>query len=288
MALAGVVDPEIPVLTIAELGILRGVEVADGRVTVSITPTYSGCPAIDVICTDIVAAVTLAGCDDVSVETVFDPAWTTDWMSDRAKDKLAGIGIAPPGAVAAAVVAPVLCPRCSSSETSTLSEFGSDPMQSSDAVPKLWRSRSTSSKPSEMTTLEFYELEISDVQRETDEAVSITFDVPASLTETFRYLPGQHVTVRAMIDGEDVRRSYSICSNANSGTLRIGIKRLGGGAFSTYATNDVTVGDRIDVMPPIGEFTITVDPGGVAPLLRHRRREWHHAGSLSGVDRVGF
>jgi ring-1,2-phenylacetyl-CoA epoxidase subunit PaaE len=97
----------------------------------------------------------------------------------------------------------------------------------------------------------------------TDEAVALTFDVPDDLAELYRYLPGQHVTLKLMIDGEDVRRSYSICANANDGTLRVGIKRLRGGTFSTYATTSLRPGDVIEVMPPVGEFTISPDQAAV-------------------------
>jgi ring-1,2-phenylacetyl-CoA epoxidase subunit PaaE len=106
----------------------------------------------------------------------------------------------------------------------------------------------------------FHPLRIAEVHPETDEAVSVTFDVPPALADEFRYLPGQHVTLRAMIDGEDVRRSYSICANAVSGALRVGIKRLAGGAFSTFATTRLNSGDTLDVMPPVGEFTLSPDP----------------------------
>ncbi len=105
----------------------------------------------------------------------------------------------------------------------------------------------------------FHPLRVVEVAPETDDAVSITFDVPEELAEAFRYLPGQHVTVRAVIDGEDVRRSYSICANANTRKLRVGVKRLPGGAFSTYATGTLRAGDVLEVMPPVGEFTITPD-----------------------------
>lgn len=122
--LEGVVDPEIPVLTIADIGILRDVEVSEaGSVVVAITPTYSGCPAMDVIRADILAALGDAGFEDAEVRTVFSPAWTTDWMTDAARAKLAEFGIAPPGAVAEP--SPVLCPRCSASAIHTVSEFGS-------------------------------------------------------------------------------------------------------------------------------------------------------------------
>lgn len=106
----------------------------------------------------------------------------------------------------------------------------------------------------------FHSLRVVEVVAETDDAVSVTFDVPAELAEEYRYLPGQHVTLRALIDGHDVRRSYSICANANSGKLRVGIKKLHGGAFSTYATTELRAGDHLDVMPPVGEFTIDPDP----------------------------
>lgn len=130
-----------------------------------------------------------------------------------------------------------------------------------------------------MSELVFHPLRVVEVNRETDEAVSVTFDVPPDLADTFRYLPGQHVTLRAVIDGEDVRRSYSICANANSGKLRVGIKRLEGGVFSTYATTRLKAGDVLDVMPPVGEFTIVPDPdrearygaiaagSGITPIL---------------------
>lgn len=106
----------------------------------------------------------------------------------------------------------------------------------------------------------FHPLRVVEVRTETDDAVSVTFDVPPALAGTFRYLPGQHVTVRALVDGEDVRRSYSICANANSGKLRIGVKRLPGGTFSTYITTRLSAGDVLDVMAPVGEFTIDPDP----------------------------
>jgi ring-1,2-phenylacetyl-CoA epoxidase subunit PaaE len=108
--------------------------------------------------------------------------------------------------------------------------------------------------------VEFHPLIVEAVDSLTDESVAVTFRVPDELRDAFRYQPGQHVTVRREIDGKDVRRSYSICANANRGTLRVGIKRLAGGAFSTWATEHLTPGDVIDVTPPVGEFTIDPDP----------------------------
>lgn len=111
-----------------------------------------------------------------------------------------------------------------------------------------------------MVSVEFHPLRVAAVDALTDDAVAITFDVPNHLTDRFRYLPGQHVTIRADVDGEDVRRSYSVCANANEGILRVGVKRLDGGAFSTWATSRLIPGATLDVMPPVGEFTITPDP----------------------------
>jgi len=130
-AVAAVPDPEIPVLTIADLGILRGVEVdGDGRVTVTITPTYSGCPAMDAIRADVVAACAHAGWYDVEVVTVLSPAWTTDWMSETGRRKLTEYGIAPPEPRGRAdrpvlVRLSVRCPQCGSPDTRELSRFGS-------------------------------------------------------------------------------------------------------------------------------------------------------------------
>ncbi|HEX2153198.1 MAG TPA: 1,2-phenylacetyl-CoA epoxidase subunit PaaE [Acidimicrobiia bacterium] len=109
-------------------------------------------------------------------------------------------------------------------------------------------------------SVEFHPMRVAAVDPLTDDAVAVTFEVPPRLADRFRYLPGQHVTVKAEIDGRDVRRSYSVCANANGGSLRVGIKRLEGGAFSTWATNRLQPGDLLEVMPPVGEFFIEPDP----------------------------
>jgi ring-1,2-phenylacetyl-CoA epoxidase subunit PaaD len=122
--LAGVTDPEIPVLTIEDIGILRGVDLLDdGRVLVQITPTYSGCPAMEVIKEDI-RAVLAEGGYDTEVSMTFMPPWTTEWMSDEGKRKLAGFGIAPPRSELT-ITDEVLCPQCGSGRSKVVSEFGS-------------------------------------------------------------------------------------------------------------------------------------------------------------------
>jgi len=111
-----------------------------------------------------------------------------------------------------------------------------------------------------MSRLEFHELRVTEVTPLTQDAIAVTFDVPPELETTFDFIPGQHVTVRALLDEVDVRRSYSICAPAGSGKLRVGIKRLPGGAFSTHATTQLNAGDVLEVMPPVGEFIIDIDP----------------------------
>lgn len=111
-----------------------------------------------------------------------------------------------------------------------------------------------------MPELQFHELRVTELAPLTDDSIAITFDVPPELESTFDYIPGQHVTVRKVLDGEDVRRSYSICAPAGSGKLRVGVKKLPGGAFSTFATEQLRAGDVLEVMPPVGEFTIDIDP----------------------------
>jgi ring-1,2-phenylacetyl-CoA epoxidase subunit PaaD len=133
-AAASVRDPEIRVLTIAELGILRDVAVRDGHVTVTITPTYAGCPAMDVIRADIAAALHRAGYDDVEITTVLSPAWSTDWIDPAGLAKLAAAGIAPPGKTVRLSLS-VRCPHCASPDTELISRFGST------ACKALWRCR---------------------------------------------------------------------------------------------------------------------------------------------------
>jgi ring-1,2-phenylacetyl-CoA epoxidase subunit PaaE len=108
--------------------------------------------------------------------------------------------------------------------------------------------------------LGFYPLAVADIRRETPRALSVAFAVPPHLAEAFRFIPGQYLTLRAIVDGEDVRRSYSICSGIDDRELRIAIKRLDGGAFSAFVHDGVARGDVVDVMPPMGRFTHIPDP----------------------------
>jgi ring-1,2-phenylacetyl-CoA epoxidase subunit PaaD len=137
---AAVVDPEIPVLTIADLGVLRDVAVNDGCVEVKITPTYSGCPAMNMIALEIELALEREGFSKPKIHTVLSPAWTTDWMSDDGRRKLREYGIAPPAPSSSRRalfgIQQVACPQCGSQNTEVLSEFGST------SCKALWRCKS--------------------------------------------------------------------------------------------------------------------------------------------------
>ena len=131
---ATVCDPEIPVLTIADLGILRNVAVTEtGKAIVTITPTYSGCPAMDAIRDDLKTAFAKEGYQDVEVDLVLAPAWSTDWMTEQGKQKLQEYGIAPPTGKSHAarhagpirLTMAVKCPQCASLNTKELTRFGS-------------------------------------------------------------------------------------------------------------------------------------------------------------------
>jgi len=121
-------DPEIPVLSITDLGILRSVEISDEKVTVKITPTYSGCPAMDMIRDEIRDSLMSHGVVNFSIEQVLSPAWTTDWMTDTGKQKLREYGIAAPaksGCFLTAEDHPESCPHCHSTHIEMISRFGS-------------------------------------------------------------------------------------------------------------------------------------------------------------------
>jgi ring-1,2-phenylacetyl-CoA epoxidase subunit PaaD len=137
LAAASVPDPEIPCVTVADLGILRSVEIIDGVAVARLTPTYSGCPAVLAIELAVEAALREAGFD-ARIERVLSPAWSTDWITPEGRDKLAAYGIAPPNQASNSIRSLfgeeiVACPKCGSDETERLSEFGST------ACKALWR-----------------------------------------------------------------------------------------------------------------------------------------------------
>jgi ring-1,2-phenylacetyl-CoA epoxidase subunit PaaD len=132
--LQSVSDPEIPVLSVIDLGIVKNINIVNPgkKVEITITPTYSGCPAMDIITMNIRLALLSSGYQDVIISKVLAPAWTTDWMTEEGKEKLKAYGVAPPGAyrqgepsVMFAEQPAVQCPQCNSVDTTMISEFGS-------------------------------------------------------------------------------------------------------------------------------------------------------------------
>jgi ring-1,2-phenylacetyl-CoA epoxidase subunit PaaE len=139
-----------------------------------------------------------------------------------------------------------------------------------------------------MAAPRFHPLTVSDVRRETADAISLAFTVPDRLRDAYRYTPGQYLTLRATIDGEDVRRSYSICSGLDDGELRVVVKLVAGGAFSGWANEHVQAGDTLSVMTPGGRFGVPIEPGsprtlvafaagsGITPVMAILKSVLHH------------
>src|SRR3954465_15400636 len=125
----------------------------------------------------------------------------------------------------------------------------------------------------------FHRLAVNDLRREAPDAVSLTFAIPKELSGDYSFLPGQYLTLRTTMDGEEVRRSYSICSGPDDGELRIAVKKVDGGAFSSWAADELKVGDELDVMTPTGRFGVAHAPAearvyvgfaagsGITPIL---------------------
>jgi len=128
-------------------------------------------------------------------------------------------------------------------------------------------------------TPRFHRLTVADLRRESADAISMTFAIPGDLADDYRFAPGQYLTLRTTLDGEEVRRSYSICSGPDDGELRIAVKRVDGGAFSSWAAEELKPGDALDVMTPTGRFGVAAAPGdarihvgfaagsGITPIL---------------------
>lgn len=126
---------------------------------------------------------------------------------------------------------------------------------------------------------DFYSIKVAEVEKETKDCTAITLDIPQDLKQKFQYKQGQHLTLRAFIDGEDVRRSYSLCSSPIENKWQVAVKRINGGLFSNFANNQLKAGDQLDVMEPLGSFFVEVDPSkpknyivfaagsGITPIL---------------------
>src|ERR1044072_2327366 len=118
-----------------------------------------------------------------------------------------------------------------------------------------------------MSTPRFHRLAVHDLRRETPDAISMTFAIPENLAGDYGFQPGQYLTLRTTMDGEEVRRSYSICSGPDDGELRIAVKKVDGGAFSSWAADELKSGDELDVMTPTGRFGVTSAPDQARPYV---------------------
>ena len=107
----------------------------------------------------------------------------------------------------------------------------------------------------------FHNLRVAEIVPETDDALSVRFDVPSELADAFRFKAGQHLTLRATIGGEDVRRNYSLCVAPDEGVLRVTVKQIAGGVFSNWVAERLRVGDQIEAMAPLGSFTVPFEAG---------------------------
>ena len=126
---------------------------------------------------------------------------------------------------------------------------------------------------------DFYNIKVADIYKETKDTVVITFDIPEHLKDTFEFIQGQHLTLRKEINGEDIRRSYSLCTSPLDNEWKVAVKTIRQGVFSNYAFNDLKKGDMLDIMPPHGEFYVNCEPetaknyiafaagSGITPLL---------------------
>ena len=128
----------------------------------------------------------------------------------------------------------------------------------------------------------FHRLAVNDLRRETADAVSMTFAIPKELADDYAFAPGQYLTLRTSMDGEEVRRSYSICSGPDDGELRIAVKKVDGGAFSSWAADELKAGDELDVMTPTGRFGVTPAPEEARVYVGFAAGQRHHADPVVG------
>ncbi len=298
---ASVPDPELPMLTLADLCVPRGVEVGeDGTAVVSLTPTYPGCPAMAEMRAEVAARLTASGYAHVQLRTVLDPPWTTDWITPSGRRTLAEHGIAPPGPAPRPGPVPltlsptrpaVPCPRCGSADTEETSGFGAtsckalwrcrtcrEPLRvrQGDLMEDLLPPGTSAPTPVRRRRPAFHHLRVAAVQRLCEDAVAVGFDIPDNLAEEFAFTPGQSLTLRREVDGRDERRSYSICSPVGA-RPRIGEREVPGGLFPSWLVHDVRPGDTLEVMAPTGAFTpdltapghhILIAAGsGITPML---------------------
>ena len=291
--LDSVLDPEVPVVSVVDLGIVRAVVDEGDALAVVVTPTYSGCPATEVIEQSIVDALDGAGLGPTRVRMQRAPAWTTDWISDEGRRKLRDYGIAPPGPVDLARGAPIRFSRAAAArarlpalrehEHRAARRLRRHRLQGALALPRLrraLRALQADMKAGAVPALHFHPLRVKSVRPETDEAVVVSFDVPAELAEQFRFTHGQHLTLAR--DDRRQRRAALVLDlrrHATTASCASACARCRAGAFSTWINESLRAGDTIQVMTPEGRFFVPLDPAqsrhylgiaggsGITPIL---------------------
>ena len=276
-------------LTLEDLGVLRSVEEYDDRVVVTITPTYSGCPAMATMRDDLVHRLSDAGFD-AEVRVSLAPAWSSDWITERGRQSLVGHGISAPGAAPAGSRRPLAAADAACAHLPALrcGRRGADLGVRADGVqgdvplhllPRAVRAREgdlmVSTAPERTTRGAFHTLTVASVERLCDDAVAVTFDVPDELRAAYDFEAGQSLTLRRIIDGEDHRRDYSICAQVGE-RPRVGVRLIPGGRFSEWLVNEVRPGDQVEVQTPRGSFRAAPDGGrhlciaagsGITPMM---------------------
>ena len=268
-------------------------QVSDGRVEVAITPTYSGCPAMNMIALEIELALERAG-----IRAADSPdravAGLDHGLDERGRPaQAAGIRHRAAAGRQASRRAlfgeqQVACPQCGSQNTEAAVRVRLDLLQGAVALQGLPRavrlfqvSLTMSHAPRSIA------LPSTISAAKSPDAVSMTFAIPKELADDYSFNPGQYLTLRTTMDGEEVRRSYSICSGPDDGELRIAVKKVDGGAFSNWAADELKTGDELDVMTPTGRFGIAHAPDDGADLCRLCRGIRHHADPVDRQGRAG-
>ncbi len=237
-------------LTLADLGVLRDVALEGATVVLTVTPTYSGCPALATMRDDLVHRLRERGFADVDVRVRLAPAWSSDWITERGRARAArardlparrGPGHRGPHRAAAAADAPAgRLPALRVGAHGADLGVRRDGLQGDvplRGVPRALRPR----EGDLMARARFHELRVAAVDPLTDDSAAITFAVPEPLRAAYDFAAGQALTLRRTIDGEEHRRSYSICAPAGAAP-RVGVREIPGGLFSTWLVREV-VGD---------------------------------------------
>ena len=253
-ALAAVEDPEIPALSIVDLGLVRGVEIqADDALHVRLSPTYTGCPATEIIRRAVEQALAKVEAGRIVVTPVLAPAWTSDWITAEGRAKLAAYGIVPPRRVASTRATACATMRRSRVRAAARcirhASVSSVPRRARPCtgVPTAWNRSKFSSAFDGPRMPTFHALKVVAVERIAEDAVSLTLAVPDALRDQFKFAAGQYVPIRRIVDGREEQRTYSIVAAPGGAGLRLGVRVQPHGRVSGDLAQGLQAGDLLDV-----------------------------------------